>query len=94
MYIKLIVNINKDWKFSEIAKEVPQASNKDREQDKDQSNERVTESEQTEKSWTKWEKLILISFNHRKSRKWLIPREWWGRIIDPRVHLGYKGKGP
>ena len=44
---------HKDQEFPEIAKNVPQASNKDKEQDKDQTNEGITEIEQTDKNLNK-----------------------------------------
>ena len=56
---------SKDWEFPEMAKKVPWACNKDKELNKDQSNEEITESDQTGKMQTKQRKLILISFNHR-----------------------------
>ena len=58
---------NKDQEFQEIAKKIPQASNKDKEQDEDQSNEGITEIEQSGKN-VKKVRLILISFKHGKRK--------------------------
>ena len=71
---------NKDWEFPEIVIEVQWASNKGKEQDKDQSYEGITENEQAGKNVNKVREAYFNFIQHRE-RKWLIPREWQRREL-------------